>query len=137
MTSVCESTAEFPINIEGAVRKPFDDLFGSFVEKSRTGSTNNLNPFDAVRVVPMTSLKSVQHMMHGKTSSDSESSLWDVSPPESPKNAAFESSVTEKMPAAGGVTRNVFDSAEESIKYLVLTNTWQKLVEAHNPPEVV
>lgn len=37
MTSVCESTAEFPINIEGAVRKPFDDLFGSFVEKVKDG----------------------------------------------------------------------------------------------------
>jgi hypothetical protein len=31
-----------------------------------------------------------------------------------------------------GFDEHVFDQAEKSIKYLVLTNTWQKFVMEHN-----
>lgn len=152
MTSVCETTAEFPVNIAGRIRSALDDIFRSRVPDTRGSSTSTFNSFDAAPAVavPMTGLKSVQHIvMRREVSTDSGDTLWEVSSssssaPSSPVKPKFDAQtagaavVESEIGTAGeGITKSVFDEAEASIKYLVLTNTWQKLVKAHDHLDMV
>lgn len=141
-TSICATTAEFPVNIEGSIRADLERIFGPYVTEKRAPSISSFNSFDAP-AVPMTTLKSVQNIMHREPSNDSGETLWDQLP--SPVKPKFDPHLgtqpietgTTTATVGGGVMKDVFDEAEASVKYLVLTNTWQKLVKAHDHLDIV
>lgn len=106
--SISEKLAEFPINIEGGIRTRLDQIFASSVSEFQTRQTDPYNevvPF-AGPAVPMSPLKSPESRSTNKE-------MYDES--------------------HEGVDEKVFDAAERSIKYLVLTNTWRKFINEGSP----
>lgn len=104
--------AEFPVNISSRTLKHLDDMFAKSAERllgdTQSQSTyNSATPFDDVE--DQKSAKIVAHELP-RLSNDSYS----------PDNV--------DVPPRFGP--NVFDEAEAEIKYLVLTNTWPKFVNA-------
>ena len=98
--SVSEALAEFPINIEWPIKSRLDAIFGSAVSNNspRSAHFNDAVPFSDL----------------GMT----------TRPLKSPQSAFTQ--IKESEPEDFDET--VFDAAEQSIKYLVLTNTWRKYV---------
>ena len=98
--SVSEALAEFPINIEWSIKSRLDAIFSSAVssESPRSAHFNDAVPFSDP----------------GMT----------MGPLKSPQSAFIQ--IKESEPEHFDET--VFDAAEQSIKYLVLTNTWRKYV---------
>lgn len=108
--SISEKLAEFPINIEGVIRTRLDSIFGPAVADFKTRQTDPYNeviPFAGPAVVPLSPLKS-----------PSESRIIN-------KELYEENNQ--------GINEKVFDAAERSIKYLVLTNTWRKFINEGSP----
>lgn len=104
LNSVCEKHAEFAINIEGVIRTRLDNIFSSHPSSTtrtphQSNSLSNLGD-----EVPLSPLKSPATM--------STSSIR--------KGEVYEDGT--------GIDDKVFDAAEKSIKYLVLTNTWRKYI---------
>lgn len=90
--------APFPLNISAQYLEPLDDIFKK--------------PAEAVRGTPVINLIAPFDLpYHMRTSSD-----------RTARRAAY------KGPIPAGFSREVFDGVRESIKYLVLTNTWPKFV---------
>lgn len=120
---VHDRTAEFPINIESKIRQALDNIFETLAIQRHPQTSSNIFDFSAT-----SARKSPVRI----DSSDSERTLWDKpTASESTKEAEIfvQSSNTDSVvPAEFGP--NVFAAAEESIEYLVLTNTWQKFVKA-------
>lgn len=122
---VNERTAEFPINIEGKIRQILDNLFEVTAAQRHAPSSANVFDFGAAfaRKRPIR-----------VDSSDSEKTLWDgpitLTEPAKGMDVSVGPSNEDpsSVPAEFGPT--VFDAAEKSIEYLVLTNTWQKFVKA-------
>lgn len=107
--SVSEKMAEFPINIEGVIRSRLDTLFAPAVSNVRARQRdpyNEVTPF-AGPAVPLSPLKSTSESR----------------------------TINKEMYDEGheGVDEKVFDAAEKSIKYLVLTNTWRKFITEGSP----
>lgn len=106
LNSVCEKHAEFAINIEGVIRTRLDNIFSSHQNSTR----------------------------HTQQQSNSVSNLGDevpLSPLKSPLGANLSTSSLRKGEVyedGMGIDEKVFDAAEKSIKYLVLTNTWRKYI---------
>ncbi|GAB7351780.1 hypothetical protein MBLNU459_g2354t1 [Dothideomycetes sp. NU459] len=153
--SVNVDTADFPINIESQIRSGLDKVFGPYMPERKSSSTstfNSFNTFDSASV-PSIDLKTMESVIRREPSSDSSTTLWDR-PMASPDNPRFSfephpgvrplgagtmttALAVEKISVGGNVTRGIFNDAEASIKYLVLTNTWQKLVKAHDHLDLV
>ena len=144
---VNEKLAPFPINIEGVIRTRLDDVFSSTVRdrrrESRIGKSEVVDPFHEVTpfasggdqaiempLSPPPVMASPSWPLHGQSS---QSSL-----PGTPKSGFghFESKPFENQgeetlsDVPQGFDAKVFDAAEKSIKYLVVTNTWRKMVSA-------
>jgi len=112
---VAAEHAEFPINIPSRTNRALDDMFAGPAEllfgDTRSESTyNSATPFDDVS-------KSAAHIgveLLPRTSNDTfrPEEVW----------------YWGEIPADFGA--NVFDEAEAEIKYLLLTNTWPKFVNA-------
>jgi hypothetical protein len=167
-TSVDEKTADFPINIEGYVRRDLAAVLGPSALNRMSGfaARNGSNASCGLEVhgVPTSVIPSVAPWAEQKqagsfTTTISAHSV--SSPPSSPPTAApalrsmssgktpliTTSSRAEPKPyrledrpdlSPGsngrgldipGFDEHVFDDAEASIKYLVLTNTWRKFVD--------
>jgi len=140
-TSVSESTANFPINIEGRIRSALDKVFGHLVS-SEPSSHNPAASSDAIDLVTLqsNSIKGISRGLERGSSTDSAETLFgEPSPPtlstiittyKEPQSCT-QPSRSEIVMIGPGIEKAIFDEAEASIKYLVLTNTWQKLVKAH------
>lgn len=116
--SISEKIAEFPINIEGVIRTKLDAVFADAVSNVRARQTdpfNEVTPFATPAAVPLSPLKSPSSAGTGSARS-------------MVKEMYDESSVVDGVAGAEGVDFRVFDAAEKSIKYLVLTNTWRKYI---------
>ncbi len=98
--SVSETLADFPINIEWSIKSRLDTIFGSAVssESARSAHTNDAVPFSNLGML--------------------------MGPLKSPQSAFTQ--IKESEPDCFDET--VFDAAERSVKYLVLTNTWRKYI---------
>lgn len=108
--------AEFPVNISSRTLKHLDDMFAGPAEllfgDTRSQSTfNSATPFDDVedQKSPKVAVLDVPQTSNDSCCPD-DSWYWG------------------DIPATFGP--NVFDEAENEIKYLVLTNTWPKFVNA-------
>jgi hypothetical protein len=135
--SVNEKIALFPINIEGPIRDRLDAIFESSVRNLRSESGNEevVDPFNEVTPfagsgaveVPLSPLSTV------KSSWPLASQHSQPSTPGTPTNGFGKEASGERYVEDGGETvagfdDKVFDAAEKSIKYLVMTNTWRKMV---------
>jgi len=174
ITSVYEKTAEFPINIEGFLRKELMELFEPAVPEGQrpSGESGRVR-----RPSAMFGIEPTQDGIDLTRMADCSATLWDdqkkvatatistshPSPPASPalscgfdSNAttpdvsredeqpfAFESHPSISPLGAGrakireGFDEHVFDAAEASIKYLVLTNTWRKFVQVREREQML
>ena len=137
VSSISEKTAEYPINIDGPVRNNLDALFARAVPEGRTAWDWRTDLF---------SRRSRLTMSDRQISSDSSEELWGTKSgmineshnlsTTPPKQTLFEPHpgvaplgvARAKIPDA--FNEGVFDTAEQSIKYLVLTNTWRKFVSS-------
>lgn len=96
-----EELAEFPINIEWRIKSKLDEIFGPSASniKDQRNLFNEAVSF-AYPGIPMSPTKSTT-----------------ISVDEEFNEVNFE-----------GFDESVFDAAEKSVKYLVLTNTWRKYI---------
>lgn len=161
-TSVDEKTADFPINIDGHMRKGLAAILGPSVLNGMSGfaTRNGSNGSYGTELHGVPSMVPVAPWAEQKqagtfTTTISTSTVsYSSSPPESglrsisssttagsktvhgePKPYRLEDrpDISPKTNGRGldipGFDEHVFDDAEASIKYLVLTNTWRKFVE--------
>ena len=165
-TSVDEKTADFPINIEGYVRKDLAAVLGpsalnrmsGFAARNGSNGSCGLELHGVPSVIPVAPWAEQKHAISVTTTISAAS----MSPPSSPPTAlrsmssgktplltttTTSSSRAEPKPYRledrpdlspqsngrgldiPGLDEHVFDDAEASIKYLVLTNTWRKFVD--------
>jgi hypothetical protein len=129
---VSEKTAEFPINIEGPIRTRLDAVFGSAVAVSSGSNENAVDPWNAAAPFDVFKAETTKKVPENvlireinSSSSAAPSSENDVE-----KNGIYTSVICELGQLDENFDERVFDAAERSIKYLVLTNTWRKFVDA-------
>ena len=138
-TSINTKTAEFPVKVEGKIRYKLEAMFGPAVVGV---DPFNHQSFDAIGLEPPRPLQAKfdndisGSNGIGRDPSASESQENFISPgkteleviPEAPESAA-------DIPTS--FDEYVFDEAEASVKYIVITNTWAKFVDSckeHNKP---
>lgn len=128
-TLISERTADFPINIESKIKLRLDSIFETTTPNSPSISATSFD--DALDDgVPRVQRMALRHL----ESSDSEKTLWNktatvtILAPLSDEKPL----VKTTTPIKDGFDEHVFDDAERSIEYLVLTNTWQKFVKEGN-----
>lgn len=152
-TCVHDATSEFPINIDHSIRMSLDSLFGPAIPGSKqrnSGESESRSPWD----IDMDSFEKgpiqaeVQRItLSRETSDDSVQSIWSSkiksvkthviktsSPHEDERPIFAPHPATAPLGAVRarirpGFDGSVFDEAESSIKYLVLTNTWRKFAQ--------
>lgn len=150
MSSVHAKTTEFPINIEHKIRRELDNIF-EVAASERRPYRDSMDSFEDESMqdpfrphsVELTLPKNVRGILERADSEDMGVTLNNDSQEEmvsSTKEFVFESNPCVRPPVKRtkaarvipNFDENVFDEAEKSIKYLVLTNTWQKFVMEHN-----
>lgn len=110
--------AEFPINLASRSQRHLDDLFADaadllFGDSRSQSSYNSATPFDLDKSQSTTRLDiDMEAMPRGSEDTARNEDVW----------------YWGDIPPSFG--RNVFDDAESEVKYLVLTNTWPKFVNA-------
>lgn len=128
--SISEATAEFPINIEGPIRTRLDAVFGPAMASRGRGVVNAVDPVKAVSPFDMSNVEALRKFPGKlwKTEVNTSSTAISASEKNEGTDGIPTSDALANMPAE--FDERVFDAAEKSIKYLVLTNTWRKFVEA-------
>ena len=135
-SSIHHKTAEFPINIEHKVRADLDAVFGAAVADMKPRFSDNVvDPFND-KAIELDSSKSFRKTIEREYSSDSGTTYRESQESILPSAREF---TFEPHPCVQpieiaipeGFNERVFDAAEKSVKYLVVTNTWQKFVESH------
>jgi hypothetical protein len=150
VSSVHQKTTEFPINIEHKIRRELDNVFETAASQRRPYRDDSIvdkdksmdDPFRS-HSLGMVLPRNVRGILERADSDETDGTFnndirEDIFP--SRKEFVFEANPCVRLPvrrneAANimtGFDEHVFDEAEESIKYLVLTNTWQKFVMEHN-----
>jgi hypothetical protein len=159
-TSVDDKTADFPINIDGHMRKTLHAILGPTVLNGLSGfaTRNGSNGSYGTELHGVPSMVPIAPWAEQKQSIVTTTiSASATSPPSSPEyglrsissgtTVASKTTQTEPKPYRledrpdisptsngrgldiPGFDEHVFDDAEASIKYLVLTNTWRKFVD--------
>jgi hypothetical protein len=160
-TSVDEKTADFPINIEGHMRKELSAILGPAVLNGlsgfagRNGSHAPYGPdvHGLPSMVPVAPWAEQKHGLSVTTTISASKSSPLISQDTSLRSMSSGTTATSKTPIVEskpyrledrpdlspstngrgidlpGFDEHVFDDAEASIKYLVLTNTWRKFVD--------
>ena len=125
VAGVSEKTAEYPINVEGPIRSTLDAVFARAVPEGKFAWTLHFDPFNKT-LQPEPSWEKSAAMLQDTTvptSPGRKKSLFKPHPGVAPLGKA-----RARIPAE--FDEFVFDAAEKSIKYLVLTNTWRKFVSS-------
>jgi hypothetical protein len=136
--SVNEKLAVFPINVEGGIRSRLDVIFEPAVRKlrERNGDGEVVDPFN--EVTPFAGGEGEMPLSPMSPISSSKPNWPLPSTPTTPKSH-FSTEVEVRDysreiygKSVGDVPeefdQKVFDAAEKSIKYLVVTNTWRKMI---------
>ena len=134
ISRVNDRTTDFPINIESKVRNDLDAIFGPAVPTGRM-LPEEVKYDDAeswIKSPKSTTTFDVDRRSHSEEtlappepitfSTEKQQSMFPAHPGVAPLGES-----RAKMRA--GFDEHVFDAAEHSIMYLVLTNTWQKFVK--------
>jgi hypothetical protein len=130
--SVHEKLAMFPINIEGGIRTRLDAIFEPAVKNLMEGNWETFDPYN--EITPFAGDEGempLSPMRPGSPGSPMRTSWPLSSAPPTPKST-LSSEVAEFGRNMDDIPREfdekVFDAAEKSIKYLVVTNTWRKMI---------
>lgn len=146
-SSIHDKTAEFPINIESRIRRDLDTIFGPAMADMKYNLIENVvDPFNAPRDVldgprhqsiELSPPKIFSRVLDRQDSSESGPTLWESQESILPggKGLSFEAHpcvqpLVYEPSVPAGFDEHIFDAAEKSIKYLVVTNTWQKFVDS-------
>ncbi|KAI1636988.1 hypothetical protein F4809DRAFT_344722 [Biscogniauxia mediterranea] len=120
--------SDFPVNISSRVAKELHKVFGHAARKlnrplsGNSDSSDGATPFDDIHNnVSTTALKA---------GVDLEGTLGQANLQSVTKMVDLTGEGAIDMPIPGSFNPQVFDAAENEIKYLVLTNTWPKFVQA-------
>ena len=140
MTRVNDRTTDFPINIEHKVRYDLDTVFGPAIPIGQLIYTGDAPYNDAgprIRTPkPPTSFDRMESSDSAKTLTAAQASIdFPEEKPEPlfPPHPGVAPLGESRAKMRAGFDENVFDAAESSIMYLVLTNTWQKFVRQYRP----
>ena len=160
-TSVDEKTADFPINIEGHMRKDLAAVLGPAVLNglsgfaTRNGSNTSYGPdvhglpsmvpiapwaeqkqsvaitttISSMKIQPFSSPDTSLRSMTSGTTAASKTPTVESKPYRLEDRPDLSPSTNGRGIDLPGFDEHVFDDAEASIKYLVLTNTWRKFVD--------
>jgi hypothetical protein len=139
-TSVHTKTADFPVNVEGKIRSSLEAIFGPTVVGIKHVDEHVVDPFNhhslgRMGLAPPKSIPSkfdhevsesafngLNYTASGSQENFITSAKNDLGViPEVPETAA-------DIPA--DFDQHVFDEAEASVKYMVVTNTWPKFVDS-------
>nr|POE53482.1 hypothetical protein CFP56_28704 [Quercus suber] len=140
-------TAEFPINIEDAVARHLREVLGQHLQRDEEQHPHSYAS------KPMSSFFDVECAAsnHGTTTDQWSEKMGDCSvtvistvstpiksttpSPLEPCEGATLETLTHQAPSSfhcpAGFNNELFDAAEASILYLVLTNTWRRFVQQH------
>ncbi|KAF7193423.1 hypothetical protein HII31_05203 [Pseudocercospora fuligena] len=151
MVCVLDTISEFPINIDHSVRLQLDLLFEPAVPEAKkrvSSDTDGSNPFDIEMNYTSNTHIDEEVKRIALTREESDDSLkkattvavYSVPPTPTREDDDDEKPIFEQNPAVtplgsarakirDGFDEKVFDAAEASIKYLVLTNTWRKFAQ--------
>lgn len=149
ISSVHEKTAEFPINIESKIKRGLDLIFEAAASERRPYRDDSIadpfkdhSPHDPFQTTSLELIvpKSLRRILERASTDESEPTTLNNSSQDniipSSKEFIFDVNPCVRPPVRravmSGFDERVFDQAERSIKYLVLTNTWQKFVIEHN-----
>ncbi|CZR60216.1 uncharacterized protein PAC_10112 [Phialocephala subalpina] len=152
---VSERYARFPVNIEWRLRKTLDEMFAEVVEvlkKETVGEDEKMDEDPYSPVTPFASspaefpMKSMPPITkdfgHGSSSMPSTPTTkrGNHNDAEMHSQESYDESIQdhdlrhdgggEKFTLPEGFNERIFDAAEKSVKYLVVTNTWRKFVTA-------
>jgi hypothetical protein len=133
--SVNEKMAVFPINIEGGIRSRLDALFEPAVRELGDGICDSVDPYNEITPFAGGEGEMPLSPMSPGCPGNPLKSTWPL--PSTPKSGvsteverAYHPEIDGKI--VGDVPEEfderVFDAAEKSIKYLVVTNTWRKMI---------
>lgn len=139
-TSVHLKTADFAINVEGKIRSDLEAVLGSAVVGIKSLDEHVVDPFnhhslgtiglELPKAVPPRFDHEVSESKYNDSPYAASESQENFIPttkadlgviPEAPETAA-------DTPA--GFDEHIFDEAEASVKYMVITNTWPKFVDS-------
>ena len=123
--------AVFPLNLSAGDYQKLQEIFGAAARllygDSEESSLNEITPFS-------NGSDPLDRLNTADSSKCGEDSMFSGASYETQRAVNL---ITEKISYWGHVphafSRSVFDSAEKSIKYLVLTNTWPKYIREYRP----
>jgi hypothetical protein len=137
-TSVHSKTAEFPINVGGKIRSSLETVFGPAVVGVSRLDENIVDPFNrySLRNIgfeppkPLVSKFDYAELRDSQSNGNAAGSQVSIVP--SSKN---DLDVILEVPECeadipDGFDQHIFDEAETSVKYMVITNTWPKFVDS-------
>jgi hypothetical protein len=137
-TSVHTKTAEFPINVGAKIRSNLETVFGPAVVGTNRLDDNIVDPFNRyslrnIGVEPPTHLASrfdYEKLRDSQFSSNAARSQESIVP-----SSKTDLDVIVEIPECeadvpDGFDQHIFDEAEASVKYMVVTNTWPKFVDS-------
>ncbi|KAK5018346.1 hypothetical protein LTR16_001603 [Cryomyces antarcticus] len=139
--SISTKTAHFPVNIEGKIRSDLEAVFGPAVLDVEQDRDNNVvDPFNhpSSREMGLVSAKAFEtkgapHVTVAEYN-NSDHALSETEEPVLPYvgvlNLDASLCVPESVAIPVSFDEHVFDEAEQSVKYMVLTNTWPKFVDS-------
>ena len=127
---VCPRLARAPINISGRMRVVMDRIFEAASAQRLQSQTSEdlVTPFaseDSSNAFPMTTFNRLSGS-NGLRSDSQEQMIDPISSATSNEPSSTQAHVID-VPTSFG--RDVFDQAEQNIKYTVLTNTWSRYVD--------
>lgn len=134
---VNDKTTDFPINIEHKVRQDLDAIFSPAVPTGQLTQSEHLpyDEADAWTKSPKspTTFDRMESSDSGETLTGSPVAFREKPEPLFPPHPGVAPLGESRAKMRAGFDEHVFDAAESSIMYLVLTNTWQKFVREHRP----
>ncbi|KAK4935625.1 hypothetical protein LTR10_023348 [Elasticomyces elasticus] len=142
MDRVCERTTNFPINIEWQIRQCLENVFAPAVPANACRHNCGIAPFEGATEHPIhdrnitgdtlpITLRQEVHRQGAPTGKVLHPYTFPAEKAEhifEPHPAVAPLGISHAM-IGDGFNEDVFNAAEQSIKYLVLTNTWQKFVK--------
>lgn len=139
-TSVHTKTADFPVNVEGKIRSQLEAVFGPAVVGMKHLDEHVVDPFNyhCFGSIGLEPPKGVPPKFDCDTP---KSECNDSRYPVSESKEIFISTTTTDLDVIpdvpetavdipAGFDEHVFDQAEASVKYMVITNTWPKFVDS-------
>jgi len=139
-TSVHTKTAEFPVNVAGKIRSSLEAVFGPAVVSIKRLDDNIVDPFNrysfvSIGLAPPKPLVSkfdydVEKVRYSQSNSNAVESQELILP-----SGKSDLDIIPEVPDCevdipDSFDEHIFDEAEASVKYMVVTNTWPKFVDA-------